>query len=254
MEYTVSKLAQLAGVSPRTLRYYDEIGLLRPASLAENGYRLYGQAEVDTLQQILFYRALGVELGEISAILASPSFKREEALQNHLSALLQKKAQMERLIETVTNTIAATRGECSMSDKEKFEGFKQELVEQNEVKYGKEARERYGETAVDAANAKLMGLSEEQYARAEALQQEMLEALKAAMQQNDPAGPLAQKACDLHRQWLCHFWAEGAYSKQAHKNLGELYVADDRFTAYYDERIAPGAAAFLCDALSIYCQ
>ncbi len=88
MEYTVQKLARLAGISPRTLRYYDEIGLLKPARINSSGYRIYGQEEVDRLQQILFYRELAVNLKDIRNILDSPSFNRTRALQDHRSKLL----------------------------------------------------------------------------------------------------------------------------------------------------------------------
>ena len=98
MEYSVSNLAKLSGVSTRTLRYYDQIGLLRPLRQSANGYRIYGQGEVDRLQQILFYRELGVSLEEIGAILDAPGYDREAALAGHLSALMEKKKQLELLI------------------------------------------------------------------------------------------------------------------------------------------------------------
>lgn len=125
MEYTIKNLARISGVSTRTLRYYDQIGLLCPARIAANDYRIYGQKEVDLLQQILFYRELGVSLKEIHQILNDPDFDKARALESHLSALLLRKKQIERLIDNVTKTIGSLKGECVMSDNEKFEGFKQ---------------------------------------------------------------------------------------------------------------------------------
>ena len=122
MEYTVSKLAELAGVSPRTLRYYDEIGLLSPTRISSNGYRIYGQKEVDRLQQIL-YRELGVPLDEIGRVLTAKNFDGLSALQNHLAGLLERREQLELLIANVEKTIKAMKGEIIMTDKEKFEGF-----------------------------------------------------------------------------------------------------------------------------------
>lgn len=252
MEYTVNKLASISGISTRTLRYYDEIGLLKPARVSSNGYRIYGKEEVDKLQQVLFYRELGLSLEEIQNLLSSKSFDRERALEGHLSALLKKKEQIETLIENVSKTIGSLKGEIKMSDKEKFEGFKKKLVDENEKKYGKEVREKYGDDAVEASNAKVMGMSQEQYEKAESLANEIGVALKEAMVSGNPGSDLAQKACDLHRQWLCMFWKDGAYSKEAHKNLGEMYVADERFKAYYD-KIGEGCAEFFCEALKIYC-
>ena len=139
-----------------------------------------------------------------------------------------------------------------MSDTQKFEAFKRNLIDQNEQKYGAEVRERWGDDAADASNAKMAGMTEEQWNRTQELQQQISEALLAGMEAGDPAGADAQRAADLHRQWLCAFWKEGTYSKQAHRGLAEMYVADDRFKAYY-EAIAPGAAVFLCDAVKVYC-
>ncbi len=253
MEYTVNKLARLSGISTRTLRYYDSIGLLQPARISSNGYRIYGQSEVDKLQQILFYREMDVALDEIKAILGAPEFDMQKALQSHLTALLQKKDRLEALIFNVGKTIDSMKGGIIMSDKEKFEGFKQKLVDENEKSYGKEIRGKFGDATVDASNAKVKGMSEEQYAESERLSREINESLPAAMATGNPAGELAHKVCELHKQWICIFWPDGMYTKQAHKGLGEMYVADERFKAYYD-KIALGAAEFLRDALNIYCK
>lgn len=135
MEYSINKLAKLAGVSTRTLRYYDEIGLLSPERISNNDYRVYGQKEVDLLQQILFYRELGVSLDEIKNIVWSKDYDGIAALQGHLSALKAKKEQIELLITNVEKTIAASKGEITMSNKEKFEGFKQKMLDENEKQY-----------------------------------------------------------------------------------------------------------------------
>ena len=252
MEYTVSKLAQISGISTRTLRYYDSIGLLRPGRISSNGYRVYGREEVETLQQIMLYRELGVSLDEIKKLLTAPGFDKEKALQGHLAALMQKREQLETLITNVSKTIGSMKGEITMSDNEKFEGFKQKLIDENERNYGKEARTKYGDDAVNASYVKVKGMSEEQYAQAEKLAREINETLLAAMTIDSPGGTLAQKVCELHKQWLCMYWKDGTYSKQAHMALGEMYVGDERFRAYYDN-IAEGAAEFLRDALRIYC-
>lgn len=253
MEYTVNRLAQVSGVSKRTLRYYDEIGLLRPERVNPNGYRIYGQMQVDLLQQILFYRELGLPLEEIREIVKNPGFDREKALEEHLTALLQKKRQTEILIYNVRKTLDSMKGRAIMGDKEKFEGFKRDLIKENEEKYGREVRDAYGEEAVEASNRKLAGMSKEEWKKQEDLSGEIMETLKAAMAEGDPAGKIAQKACDLHRQWLCMFWSDSAYSREAHRGMGEMYAADERFKAYYD-RIQDGAAEFLRDALNIYCS
>ncbi|WP_100372102.1 MerR family transcriptional regulator [Bacillus sp. FJAT-45037] len=249
MEYTVQKLGQLAGVSARTLRYYDEIDILKPARINSSGYRIYGQEEVDRLQQILFYKELGVGLEQIKEILCDPSFDAVAALQSHYGELLDRKKQLERLIVNVEKTISAQRGERIMSDQEKFEGFKKQLIEKNEKMYGDEVREKYGEEAVEQSNQVMKNMTKEQHEAVTRLSEEVNEALRLAMKTGDPAGELAQKAADLHKQWINFYW--GQYSKDAHLGLAQMYVSDERFTAYYD-KIEPGAAVFLRDAIAVY--
>ncbi|MDR7077210.1 DNA-binding transcriptional MerR regulator [Neobacillus niacini] len=249
MEYTIQKLASLAGVSTRTLRYYDEIGILKPARINSSGYRIYGQEEVNLLQQILFYRELGVGLDIIKDIVSAPSFDGAKALLEHREKLLEKREQLNLLIANVDKTIAVTEGRMTMSNKEKFEGFKKKLVEDNEKKYGKEIREKYGKDTVEASNAKVMNMTQEQYEEVTALADQLHVTLAEAFNTGDPAGELAQKAADLHKQWLTYYWKE--YSKEAHAGLAQMYVDDERFTAYYDKE-QPGTAEFLREAIHIY--
>ena len=249
MEYTIQKLASLAGVSTRTLRYYDEIGILKPARINSSGYRIYGHVEVNRLQQILFYRELGINLESIKEIVTSPSFDSAKALREHREKLLEKREQLNLLIANVDKTIAVTEGRMTMSNKEKFEGFKKKLVEDNEKKYGKEIREKYGKDTVEASNAKVMNMTEEQYEEVTALADQLHITLAEAFKTGDPAGEVAQKAADLHKQWLTYYWQE--YSKEAHAGLAQMYVDDERFTAYYDKE-QPGTAEFLRDAIHIY--
>lgn len=251
MEYSINKLAKLAGVSTRTLRYYDEIKLLSPERISSSGYRVYGQKEVDLLQQILFYRELGVPLDEIKNIIRSKDYDSITALQGHLSALKAKKEHIELLISNVEKTIVASKGEIIMSDKEKFEGFKQKMLEENEKKYGKEIREKFGDAIVDASNAKMMGLTAEQYVKMQELSRQINDSLKTAFEQGDPSSESAQKVCALHKEWLGYFWNH--YSKEAHLGLAQAYVDDPRFRKYYDA-IAVGCAEFLRDAIKIYCK
>ncbi|WP_379163764.1 MerR family transcriptional regulator [Paenibacillus sp. sgz5001063] len=249
MEYTVQKLGAIAGVSTRTLRYYDEFGILKPARINSSGYRIYGQAEVDRLQQILFYRELGLSLEGIKELVTAPSFDGAQALREHHGKLLQRRQQLDRLIQNVERTLAQTEGRITMSNEEKFAGFKQKLIEDNEQKYGQEIRGKYGDETVDRSNRKLGDMTEEQHDRVQQLEAEMFAALEQAMEDGDPASVLAQKAADLHRQWLTFYW--DTYTKEAHAGVAQMYVDDERFTAYYD-KTRPGAATFLRDAVHVY--
>lgn len=251
MEYGVKALSKLAGVSARTLRYYDQLGLLKPARIGDNGYRIYGQKDVDLLQQILFFRELGMPLEDIRKMIFSRDFDRGAALRLHLTALRAKRDRLDQLIANVEKTISADKGEIVMSDWEKFEGFKQRLLDKNEQKYGGEIRANYGGSVVEASNEKFMNMTREQYAQMERLGTELAETLKAAFLQGDPSGELAQRACAMHKEWLCFFWTD--YSQKAHKGVAQMYVDDPRFKEYYD-RIAPGCAEFLRDAVMIYCE
>lgn len=249
MEYTVQKLGKLAGVSTRTLRYYDEVGILRPARINSSGYRIYGEKEVDRLQQILFYRELGVSLDSIKEIVTAPSFNAANALIEHREKLLEKRNQLDTLIANVDKTIAITGGKIKMSDKEKFQGFKKNMIDDNEKKYGKEIREKYGKDTIEKSNAKVMNMTEQQYEEVTKLAKQVMITLAEAFKNGDPASVIAQEAADLHKQWLTFYWSK--YSKEAHAGLAQMYVDDERFTAYYDKE-QPGMAAFLRDAVFIY--
>ncbi len=249
MEYTVKKLSSLAGISTRTLRYYDEIGILKPARINSSGYRIYGQDQVNRLQQILLYREMGVSLDTIQNLITSKNFDEMSALKEHLVSLLAQRQQLDLLIANVEKTIESREGRITMKDNEKFIGLKKKLIEDNEKKYGKEIREKYGEEEVKASNERFMNMTQEQYEAFEKLGAEVLETLEQAFATGDPKGELGQKAADLHKQWLSCSW--GKYDKEAHANIAQMYVDDERFTAYYDKK-QPGLAAFLRDAVFYY--
>lgn len=250
MEYTINKRSKISGISTRTLRYYDAIGLLKPARVTTASYRIYTQKELDTLQQILFYRELDFPLDEIKNILYAPQFDKGQAFKSHLAALINKRQRLDALINNVTKSLSTIKGETTMTDNEKFEGFKQSLIDKNEQKFGAEIRTKYGNTTIDTSNAKLKGLTQAQYDAGEALRLAYEAKLKSAIQTGDPCGELAQTACDLHRQWLSVFYP--SYSKAYHQGLADMYVGDERFKTHY-EKIAPGCATFFRDAIHHYC-
>ncbi|NMA82866.1 MAG: MerR family transcriptional regulator [Epulopiscium sp.] len=249
MEYTVQKLAEIAGISTRTLRYYDEIGILKPARINSSGYRIYSSKEVDRLQQILFYREFGMKLEEIKEIITSSNFDQTKALRHHHEKLLERRNQIELLIANVEKTIAATERSVTMSDKEKFEGFKQKIIDENEQKYGEEIRDKYGNEAVDQSNEKIKGMTQAQYEEVTKLAEDIMELLNEAFKTGDPSGKLAQEVAALHHQWISYYW--NTYTKEAHAGVAQMYVDDERFTAYYDKE-QPGLAQFLRDAIFVY--
>jgi len=249
MEYTILKLAKIANTSTRTLRYYDEINILKPKRINSSGYRIYGSEEVDRLQQILFYRQFGLELTEIKDILNNKEFNKINALSEHKKRLYEKREQIDILIKNIEKTIAASEGGIIMSDNEKFEGFKQKLIDENEEKYGEEIRAKYGNDTIEKSNQKVKNMTKEESEKISALAQDMSKTLIEAIKTGDPAGQMAHKAVQMHKEWLCFYWDK--YSKEAHAALGQMYVDDKRFKKYYDD-IYPGCAEFLRDAIIVY--
>lgn len=249
--YTVKDLARLTGLTPRTLRYYDSIGLLRPRRGRENGYRLYGPEEADRLQQILLYRDMGMPLEEIKNLLDAPGFHREAALREHLQRLRERRREVDALIRTVQNTLSEIEGGITMTDEKKFEGMKRQVLAENEAAYGKELREKYGDKAVEAHAARVAGMSQQEWAQTQKDEEDYKAALRRAVAAGDPAGEDAREAVRLHAAWLAHYWPEGAVTPKAHAGMAEMYVQDQRFAAYYDE-VAPGCAAFFEKAVKAY--
>ena len=250
MEYSIQQLSRLSGVTTRALRWYDKLGLLKPSRVADSGYRYYGPAEVDRLQDILYYRALGVELAQIKACLDDPSFDRLDALRRHQAALEAELQRVQGLVSSVKETILTLERNEIMSDEKKFQAFKQRAVEENERRYGAEIREKYGDQEMDEANARVMDLTREQYQQWDQLGREILARLSAAVAAGaDPAGEEGKAVADLHRRWLTV--AGNRYDPAQHRGLAELYVSDERFTAYYD-RERPGCARFLRDAVNCW--
>ncbi len=247
MAYSASQLAQLSGVSVRTLHYYEELGILHP-SRCDNNYRSYGADDVDRLQQALLYRQTGMPLSRIAELLDDPSFDRAGALRDHLAALRRERDTIDALIESVKRMIASEEGEEDMSDKERFAALKQAAIEENERAYGAEARELWGDEIVDASNERALGMTEQEWHSTKDLEQAILEQLAIAAATGNVRGPEARRLAEMHRAWLCRQWPEGAYSPAAHAGLAEMYVSDERFAAYY-EKAVPGGAAFLRDAI-----
>lgn len=251
MPYTVKQLAALTGLTPRTLRYYDAIGLLQPSRSRENGYRLYGSGEVDRLQQILLYREMGLPLEAIGGLLDAPGFDRAPVLREHLRQLQNQRQRVEMLIRTVSRTLSMLEGGSSMNDYEKFESMKQRVIAENEAAYGQEARKRHGGGAVDGSSRKLSGMTEQEWGQMQEEEKGYQAALLRAMQAGDPAGEDAQEACRLHRAWLGRCWTPEMLTDEAHIQLVEMYGQDERFTAFY-EKIAPGCAAFFAQAVRAF--
>ena len=246
----IKELAELSGVSTRTLRYYDEIGLLVPEKEPQSKYRIYRQEHIDKLHQILFCREFDLPLEEIKQILDAPNFDQVEVLKKHKSLLRKKHEQLERMMELIDKTINSLKGEIEMSNEEKFVLFKEKLIEDNEQQYGQEIREKYGEESVMASYGKIKELTEEQFEAVKQLEQNLLSRLQEAMEVGDSKSAIAAEVAEMHKRWLSFYWAK--YTKEAHVGLAQMYRYDERFIDYYDSRVQEGATKFLVAAIEHY--
>jgi DNA-binding transcriptional MerR regulator len=243
MAMKVKEVADLVGISVRTLHYYDEIGLLTPEETTESGYRLYSDENLETLQQILFFKELGFPLKKIKEIINSPSFDRHEALVLQRKMLLEKRKRLDKMIATIEKTIQHMKGEIQMTNKEKFEGF-----DFSHNPYEQEARELWGDEAVDKANAKLGNMTKEEK---EAMTKEMNSIYQklASLRNGSPESDEAQAAIKEWYDFLNNNF--GNYSLEAFKGLGQMYVDDERFTKNIDQ-FGEGLAKFMRDAMAVF--
>lgn len=252
MTYSIRQLANLSGISTRTLRYYEEIGLLLPTYKNEGGYRFYGEQEVDRLQQILFYKERGFELKQIKDFLDRKDLDPLRSLEDHLADLHAKKERIEAMIENLMRTIQAQKGYRSMTASEKFQAFKDRLIQENEATYGTELRERYGDEEVKQANQHFAQMSEENHQGWQELDQEIKRLLQKALAENwKPEDENSRKIVQLHKEWLQV--TDKHYSATKHIGIAQLYIVDERFTAYYDEA-QQGCAAFLTDSIRYWAK
>jgi DNA-binding transcriptional MerR regulator len=247
--YTVRQLAKMAGVSVRTLHHYDQIGLLKPSSRTEAGYRLYAEKDLLRLQQVLFYRELDFPLDEIRIILDLPGFDQVEALRDHRRMLGERAERLARLLRTVDRTIARLTEEDNMplTDEELYEGFSPKEKEQLK-EYEAEARDRWGEMAAESQR-RVRQMSKAQW---QAIQEEgnAATSLMAETMGRPVSDPDVQAAIARHHAWIENFYPCPA---EMYRGLGQMYVDDPRFTATYD-KVRPGLAAFMRDAMAYYAE
>lgn len=247
--YTIQALAKLANITTRTLRYYDQIGLLPPAKYSEHGYRLYGQQETKRLQQILLYKEFNLSLEQIALVLDDEQ-QLQTLLEQQQQIISAQQQQLGLLQQNIQRTLQELKEEKGMNDNERFEGFKKALIDDNEQQYGQEIRAQYGEEIVDASNAKLMGKTAAQYAAMQQLEQQLFEQLARGLQAGIKSD-YARRAVQLHKEWLMHSWTQ--YTAEMHKLLADMYVYDERFQHYYDQH-EQGMAQFLRDAIQEYAK
>ena len=248
--HTVSQLAKLSGTSVRTLHHYDAIGLLKPATVGENGYRYYGRTELLRLQQILIHREFGVALSDIPALLDAEDLDRLTALREQRSRLEQEADRYRRLARTIDRTIAELEGRTTIMDKQLYEGFSPQKQAEYEAwlieKYGEPARERI-EMGREAMAAMSADQREDWRAESMALRDDFAFAMGHGTAADDPAlDPLLQR----HHAWVTKSWKTSP-TAEAYAGLGRLYVENAEFKALYDAA-RPGLDEWMAEAMAGY--
>lgn len=243
---TVKEFAALTGVSIRTLHYYDEIRLLRPASVTDSGYRLYGQQELERLQQILFLRELRFSLKEIAQILDDPTFDKRQALHQHRQLLLLQRQRLDELIRLADNTL---KGGSQMN----FDLLKHDPAREMQEEYANEVRQRWGNTEAYAeSQRKTAGYQKSDW-------QNLLSGMESIFDRfadlaREGADPASTEAQELVENWRDYI-SENMYTctPEILHGLGQMYVCDERFTKNLD-RHGEGCAQFMSRAIEIYCK
>ena len=244
---TIKQMADLAGVSARTLRYYETVGLLSPER-TDAGYRVYGDREAKRLAQILAMKACGLPLGSIRRICAGEEDDVLPTLKDHLALLEQQHASTMDALQRTRAAIAALERMEPMKTEDRFEQMKKEGIAQFEEEYGQEARERYGADVIEASNARMMNLTKDEWDAKELLEESIKVQLRLALASGDPTGEASRELVHMHRRWIASHWGEG-YSEEAYVGLVHGYLADPRFVKYYDSAAGEGATAFLVEAV-----
>lgn len=250
MDYTVNQLAQLAGVSIRTLRFYDEINLLRPAYIAKNGYRYYQEPQLLLLQQILFLRELGFELKQIQEIIQQSDFDKIQALQAHKDVLRKDIVRKRALLKTIDKTIQHLEGKKTMNAQELFEGFNPE----KQKRYEEYLIARFGAKAekhIEESKRNVQQWTKTDWERVkqefDSIHKELTNALERKLK---PDSDEVQKIIGRHYELIKKFWAP---MSESYAGLGQMYIEHPEFKEMYAQ-YHPELAQFLADAMSIYAK
>lgn len=246
MKLKVKEVADLVGISVRTLHHYDDIGLLTPEGTTDSGYRLYSEKDLEMLQQILFFKELDFPLKRIKEIINSPSFDRQEALKLHRKMLIEKRKSLDTIISTIEQTIQHTEGKIHMTNEEKFSGF-----DFSQNPYEKEARERWGDEVIDKTNATIRRHSKKD----EHTMNEKMNAIYSRLAELKDYPPESDEAQAGIKEWHAFLNTNTGhhYSLDAFKGLGDMYISDERFTKNID-RFGDGLAKFMQEAMAIYAE
>lgn len=247
MTYTVNQLAKLAGISVRTLHYYDQVGLLKPAALRKNHYREYGEKELLLLQQILFFRELDFPVDEIKKIMSSPSFDMRLALRDHRTMIELKKKRLNGLLKTIDKTIRKLDMKQSLNEedlKEAYDNFGEDTVK----KYAEEVKQRWGHTEAYKQSMERYAKTTKEDMEKYKKDADIFMKAVAGVADQGPTSEAMQEKIAQHFDAL-RTWYEPNF--EMYRGLAKMYVDDPRFTAYY-EKYKPGLAKIFSEAMLYY--
>jgi DNA-binding transcriptional MerR regulator len=246
MAYTVHQLAKLADISPRTLHFYDEIGLLKPAFVRSNGYRCYEDKELLKLQQILFFRELEFPLSQIKQMFEAPDFHPLAVLQDQKKLIEMKKERLEKLLLTIINTIKSMKKGKKPKAQELYGSFTKEQMEQ----YKEEVKQKYGHTkAYQQSEERTKNWKKKDYDRVQKEGGAILNAIVQLMDRGIEDQEVQQKIHE-YRQHIGNFYD---CTHEIFRGLGKLYLEDERFTEFF-RKIHQDLPEFISKAIAYYCD
>lgn len=250
MAYQVKQIAKLVGISARTLHYYDQIGLLKPAQVTESGYRLYDVEDLEKLQQIMFFKELDFPLKAIKDLLENPDFDKREALMAHRELLMIKRNRMDQMIDTIDGSINAMNGGKEMSKKDMFKAFDKTEIEAYKEKYADEVRSKYPKETVNECSEKTKNYTSDDWSNIQEEGDKLFHRL-AQLMEASPDDAEVQKLIEAYRTYI----SENFYdcTLEIFSGLADLYVQDERFTKNIDQH-GEGLSEFLRDAIQYYCR
>jgi MerR family transcriptional regulator, thiopeptide resistance regulator len=243
VSYSVGQVADLAGVTIRTLHHYDEIGLLSPSRRSAAGYRIYEEPDLERLQQILFYRELGFALEEIAAIVDDPQTDAVDHLRRQRGLLTEKIERLQKMVAAIDHEMEARDMGIKLTPEERMKVFGDFDPED----HAEEAERRWGGTdAYRQSQRRVSSYTKEDWLKIKAEHDEVAASLVALFESGAaPDSEEAMDAAEAHRRHISRWYYD--CSHEIHRGLGEMYVSDERFRANYD-LLAPGLSEFICDA------
>jgi DNA-binding transcriptional MerR regulator len=241
--YSVGRVADLSGVTIRTLHHYDEIGLLSPGGRSEAGYRVYEHSDLERLQRILFYRELGFTLKEISTIIDDPNTDAMGHLRRQRGLLVARIERLDAMVDAIDYEMEAKTMDIKLTPEERFEVFGEFRPED----HAEEAQRRWGETeSYKESNRRVSKYTKEDWLKLKAEAEEVQNRLAAAFESGlAPDSEEAMAGAEAHRQHISRWFYECTY--EIHRGLAEMYVSGARFRSNYDAQ-TPGLAVYIKEA------